>query len=318
MILKKHRKKIIFLSSLIILPVFWQLRENKEVELQIGRSKKCTLLMPLKDREALEYFFKYTIAYDSYAYTLFGSKPMSMLCYYKPMAAFGYYRPEGMSAFEMVVESSCPHNLRIHKGLRVWDKYKSYFENSPVLVTVEENPRWDEPQKLNPSFSVILIHKQKFKETIDEHIDDFRSVLQREDISGDTLLQEISQKPLLKILLQNHEGLIGTLFGYGRENAWMFQEREKGRNVSLIPAWGGEVNNFFRNFNDSAWWWLGIFPKRAAEYVGYPSFAVNGDTVETQELKKEYLRTREQIIQYYEGKDFLEATLALFLEGPPT
>lgn len=43
----------------------------------------------------------------------------------------------------------------------------------------------------------------------------------------------------------------------------------------------------------------------------------NPDSAETRQLKRKFLATRKRIIEYYEGKDFLEATLSILVNGIP-
>jgi hypothetical protein len=48
--------------------------------------------------------------------------------------------------------------------------------------------------------------------------------------------------------------------------------------------------------------------------IGYPSFCVAPDSKETQELKAQFLSTRQKIINYYKGKKFFESTLGLLID----
>jgi hypothetical protein len=48
-----------------------------------------------------------------------------------------------------------------------------------------------------------------------------------------------------------------------------------------------------------------------------PPFVGNKDSTETIALKQKYLTARQKIINYYQGKPFLEATLSLLVNGPP-
>ncbi len=174
--------------------------------------------------------------------------------------------------------------------------------------------RWWKPP--NPAISILLIHEQQFLEMIDAHIADFQAV-SGENISAKQLLLKAKNKPLLKQILKDHDGLIGTLFGYGRNNAWLFEERNQGRQVDLAPVWGEEIYDFFKNRPTPNWLIYGFGAKDLSEMLGYPTFLAQPDSLETQEIKKKFFITREKILNYYKNKDFLETTLSLFITGIP-
>jgi hypothetical protein len=50
------------------------------------------------------------------------------------------------------------------------------------------------------------------------------------------------------------------------------------------------------------------------EILMYPTFMADINTEETKQLKLEYLQTREKILDFYKGKNFLEATLELLAD----
>ncbi|MCB1107825.1 MAG: hypothetical protein KDK76_07000 [Chlamydiia bacterium] len=121
-------------------------------------------------------------------------------------------------------------------------------------------------------------------------------------------------RPLFKMGLKGHEGLIGTLLGYGRGNAWLFYERSQGKKVHLSSAWKQSLENYtvigmIKNYLSSE------RRNDLSAHLLYPSFVADLDSEETQALKKEYQESRQRILDHYQGKDFLETTLSLLKYG---
>jgi hypothetical protein len=307
----KKSKTAIFLLGSIIFFLLWQFNENRQVEIHIPstQGKDLILNMPRKDQKSLACLFRKMVALDCGGYTLFGSKPMHMCCYIIPFST---------KRWDVFLNSLSPRNLRIYWGWKTWLKYQHLFEKSEFLLWAEENPFWIRWfQAPNPAISILLIHKQKLQDTINTHIIDFQTVLDRNPICCEQLLLEAKGKPFLKEVLKDHDGLIGTLFGYGRDNAWLFEERNQGKEVPLVPIWDEEIYDFLGNRPISMWLWLGICSEDLSEVLGYPTFLANPNSLETQELKKKFLNTRGRIIDYYKDKDFLETTLSILLDGSP-
>lgn len=305
-----RNKRKIFLTLISSLCLFWGFHENRKVKVWVRPShgQDFVISMPVKDRKHLDYFFKDLLIEDCGGYTLFGNKPMFMGGYTKPFCLLTWHR---------FLRSLFPPNLRVCRGWKTWKKYQHFFSDSAFLLVAEPNPlflRWEKPtfrEELNPVVSILLINKEKFCETVTAYQKDFQTILEREDLSCNQLLLEAETLPFLKTVLQCKEELFGILLGYGRENARLFQEREDGKEVAFFAfPWGEEVEYFFRHRLGDMWWWFGIYPKQLELFLGYPTFLVDPDSLETKRLKEEFLETRKRILTYYEGKDFLEATLS--------
>jgi hypothetical protein len=250
--------------------------------------------MPWKDKQRLTHLFYKMMIREDGGYTLFGCKPVHMSGYIKP---FSLARDWGI--FFMSIQ---PSNITTYLGWKTWGKYAHLLKNSQFLLWTEQNPTWPEP---HDAVSILLVHRKKLDETIRIHNKDFKTVLQRNDVNTEMLLQESKEKPLLKTVLQGHDGLIGTLFGYGRSNAWLFEKRKNGEQVSLALLWETEHYEFMWNNRNS---------KDLSLALDYPSFYCDPNSFETQQLKEEFLKVRDEILNYYRGKEFLEATLGLLLD----
>jgi hypothetical protein len=305
----RKNKWVYLLIGSCVLFLFWEFNQNRKVELLIPsvQGKDFVLTMPWKDKKSLDYLFKGMLALDSGLYTLFGSKPMYM---------GGYIIPFSTTNLGTFLNSLSPQNLRVYWGWKTWQKYQDLLAKSEFRLWAEENPfwlRWWQPP--NPAICILLIHEQLLQDTIDAHIADFQTVLGRSAITSKQLLLEAKNKPLLKEVLRGHDGLIGTLFGYGRNNAWLFEERNQGKKVHLVPVWSEEVYDFFENRPTPNWLIYGLGAKDLSEMLAYPTFLAQSDSLETQEIKKKFLDTREKIVNYYKNKNFLETTLSLLITG---
>ncbi len=295
-------KKIqILLSFIGILFLAWQIHENKLVPVRAPflHNSVPYIEMPLKDKKKLTYLFYEMIVLDSGAYTLFGKKPMYM---------GGSIKPYIFSDWNRFRTSISLHNIKIREGWETWQKYEHLFQDSPFIWKREINPFWTTSHS---STLFILINKKAFNEVVQFHKKDFENVLQKKNITGDFLLQEAQHASLFKTVLKGHDGLIGTLFGFGRHNAWLFEEKKKGNQVSLAPLWDQKTYDFLQNRPDK------ICLEDLSLVFGYPTFLAEPNTYETASLKKEFILTRNKILDYYKGQDFLEATFRLLLEGPP-
>lgn len=126
---------------------------------------------------------------------------------------------------------------------------------------------------------------------------------------------------LMSEVLFNHDGLIGTLLGFGRDNAFLVHEH----GISKSDA---EVDDLKQKFNFGNPWeteemeldeklesigWINAFITgnhlKNLDLNPLPGFIAILDHPETLRLKESYLQTRKKMLAYYKGKDFLEATL---------
>jgi len=280
----------------------WWFVQESIVEVKISSSAQTSFIrMPNKDKKRLTHLFYQILVRDDGAYTLLGSKPMSLGAVIKPFSI-----SRGWNVF---LASIHPSNRRVYQGLKVWEKYAPMLKKSPFIIRAEINPYWPEP---HDAICILLIDRNKFSETIDLHRKDFEEVLQIKSINAGLLLQEASKSPLLKTILKGHDGLIGTLLGYGRNNAWLYEQRKHGQRIPMSSSCEPIIYSFFSNRPKFAWEYFGLIESDLSLVLGYPAFLADPSSVETIELKKSFLETRQKILEYYEGKDFLEATLSLF------
>ncbi len=285
-------RKIIYFFILIACFVlcFWIYDREKIVTISIQNSqeKVIHLSMPKKDRDRLDFLFRKLVSQECFGYTMLGNKPVSFGAYIKVFKC-SKYSPRPIF-FE---------NLKIYLGWKTWEKYEKQLPFSRFTIRRELNPLvLDKDVRL-----IFLVDKIKAQRTIEAHRTDFVEIL-GENTSIETLLEK---KTLFSKGLKKHEGLLGILLGYGAANSWAFYNRELD---VLRPIW--DENTFAIEFGKGE-----KLGGPLEESLMLPSFmVVDPDSEETKLLRKDFIQTRQKIIDYYKGKDFLEATLSLLMGSP--
>lgn len=277
----KRRKKPLFLSIFLSLFVF-QLHNNYPVELHLTPShgKDLVITMPRKDRDSLYDLFYLIMIRDCGGYTLFGNKPMHMNCFYQPIL---------LTKWEHFLNSIHPSHLRTYKGWKTWLKYRHFFEKSNFIFWEEKNPFWEKIHKENnPVISIFFSNKKKMEEIIQANLKDFQKVLKNPHITSADVLKLDHKLSFFNDNLQGHEGLIGTLFGYGKENASAFEERANGKDTNLRNIWEDENAVVYEHYQKRPYWlwaFLGICSSDFSSVLGYPFFLADPNSLETKRLK---------------------------------
>ena len=136
---------------------------------------------------------------------------------------------------------------------------------------------------------------------------DFQDVLKREIVDGFQLLREAKNDPLMGGVLKGHQALMGIVLGYGRDNSWEFLKGIETHNL-LGCVWN-ETNERQPGIIKTRVG--GITIEQSLSLISVRVFAGIPHSEESIELKRDYLLTQQKVINYYKGKDFLEATLSL-------
>lgn len=286
------------IGGLVLLTALFLAREvylRSDVELFLEELDGNSTVVQISRREAkrLDYFFRELIINNSFAYTLAGIKPVSMTSFRKSFSSIS--------------------NYRLLLGCRAWEKFKHGFNNNKIQYWTEDNS-WVEGSTL-----LVLADREQFTQVINQNKQDFEQILL--SLCADNLLE---RRPFFAKGLQKHDALIGMVLGYGRENSWLYYERFKNyfqwtlkqkldSSKNLAPIWGrGMIEQQVRNLYFKSW----TFRSWNIEDMLLPSFVGDPDSAESRQLKQEYLATREKLIHYYKSKNFLEATLSLYKNGP--
>jgi hypothetical protein len=291
--------KKIGITSLIVVPLLlfgmWYHNHNRLVPLRLSSKSKgsLTVFIPENDRQNLEYFFRTLMLRDDGIYTLIDFKPMSFAAYTEPSTDFN---------LSYIYHTLLPRNLRMYWGWQAWLKYRHLFPHPKFELWAEQSP-WNDRL-----VAIIFADIEKVNTCIQTHSRDFKTISNLEGFRHDY------PTPFLKTGLKNHEGLIGTLLGYGRNNAWLFQQRAIGEDTSLTSFWDVTEEG---SALEKIYGWKSLISsdsKTIASELFIPLFLVDPCSEETELLRNSYRNARISILKIYEGKDFLETTLSLLME----
>jgi hypothetical protein len=259
-----------------------------------ARVSKIAGSMPCKDRKRLDYFFRRLMFWDSGSYVLMGSKPCSIAVFEEP------------SNFSSLM----PSNLRLWLGWRTWKKYEKYFPHPCFSIIKEKTGKG--------TSLLIFVNNLEFVRMIASHRNDFEKILQK-SIEPDKVLSEAETSPLFSGVFQNNDFLIGMLLGFGRENSWLYYSNHQlsENPKQMISFTAPEENERFLNHIRSHGIWGCASGSLFSDFseIQLPGFVVDPNNSETIELRRKYSADRQKIIEYYDKKNFLDATLELLTKS---
>lgn len=266
--------------------------------------------IPLDERKCLELFFRTAFANDGLGYTIFGEKPMTVVSFFDPLASMK------RSLIDCSFCSFNAENLRTKKGCELLEKYRSLFCSKTIKIKKCKN------FIANDVNCILFINVGVFTKTVDDNLSDFKKIL-GETITPDLLLERILQTDdVFGEVLKNHQGLIGTLLGYGRNNAWLFHQREEGYFFngmdSLLALDSFSIKRprtiLTKEEIQEIDHKLSVFDERGILdfnplLMSLPCFVADQSTAETKGLKSKYQSQYRDIVHRYENRDFLEVTV---------
>jgi hypothetical protein len=229
-----------------------------------------------KEKEYLGNFFQYSTKISSFAYVLFGDKPMSIEFYDKSKPF------ENIDDFDYMDDYHIAHKYRFKEGWEVLMKNQHLFPSENFIF-------FEYPNNFNPDFmEICVINKKSFLDTVEKYLSEFRSVLKK-DLSSQEILEAYVNRDACFDSIYKHDGLLGTLFGYGKYNAWAFMQQADMQNPTMQlfhnedPC---EINNML-----------------------LPNFKVIPNTEETLKLDYNYRKQREEIEGVFKNNEYLELSL---------
>ncbi|OGN59316.1 MAG: hypothetical protein A3F40_04040 [Chlamydiae bacterium RIFCSPHIGHO2_12_FULL_27_8] len=273
--------------------------------------------LSIQEKKNLTLFFNY-LFYENFGYVLFGDKPMGMYSIYN----FKLLNKNKIKPLYKIANSYYqtfnPQNKFIKDGFNSIKKYSKFFNNNYCFLK-EKNP-FNEETEL-----IIFINKKNFIDIINLNIIDFERVLNKPIIAEDLLNECIKGKNLLTDTLKKHQGLIGMLLGYGRNNAWSYYIKDSlnQKNDSLIDHQNIEVSEFFLPFcledcDEVHSNITKILEFKNKDFIDYsfciehmtlPIFFADPNSVETKKLEEIYKNNREDIKKKFHQNDFLYLVL---------
>lgn len=226
--------------------------------------------IPKEDREKIEGFFSYLIFDEGFAYSLFGSKPMSTI---------GHDKTTPSSYKELY-----PHPLfELEEWWQTWERYSHLFPMQNYLLFAQNGEEW---------FEVFLLNKSSCLEIIENNLSLFieKIGVSLEPVEIFELI--LSSSNLFSEGLQQSQALFGLLLGYGKENSMGFEKQFSKKRAFNHASPMNSIEVVAVDTNA----------------LMVPCFSSYSHK-ETWEIMKQYEKERDGIIQVYSCGDFLEITL---------
>jgi hypothetical protein len=227
-----------------------------------------------EEKKDLTNFFKICSYSYQFSYTIFGEKPMSL-------DGLGLNRPK-FEDLEYKEDEWVRSSYRKKEG---WDVWKKHFQDLPLNnFSLIFYPVPNHPELIH--FSIIN-HKM-FLDIVEKHIEEFHKVLNRKISSQEILNGYIKAEGEIFERIKNHEGLLGIILGYGKENSFKYMRKEK-LSPSVDP--------------------LSLKGRDMSEML-LPTFMVAEGSEETKKIMASFSKQRERINKlYYQKENFLELVL---------
>lgn len=259
--------------------------------------------MPKNEKKDLEKLFQDLFNRESFGYTLFGDKPMSLTDYSTTL-----FDSDGIPS---------KSGLRFQKRWKVWKKHAQNFPMTRYLFI--------ERSQESGSKGIYFINKKFFIDKVNEHLDLFQEAL-RENTTGALLLKKLEDNHQFLSFFNDHQMLLGILLGYGKHNARLFAERHRlspfvyKKEFPKIPVKIPSSSKGFSSLEDefnSYFSVLTFFGDRGYSPLIIHSvhFVADHKHPETIALKEKYRKLRGEISAIYANGDFLEITLSELTEN---
>lgn len=227
-----------------------------------------------EEKNDLTSFFKICFCSYEFGYTIFGEKPMSLDAIdliRGNLEDYGEYKDD-----EWVV---CEY-----KKKEGWDVWRKHFENlqmngfSLIFYPVPNHPE---------IVHFAIINHNNFVFVLKENLDEFQSVLGRKITPQEILNEYKKGEGEIFNAIKNHDGLLGILLGFGKENSFKFMNNEK-----LSPS-----------IDPMSLKGVGM------ESIRLPCFMVAEGSSETKKIMKSFSNQKKHINEVYQKENFLELVL---------
>jgi hypothetical protein len=258
-------------------------------------------LMPEEDRLALDAFFRILIFKSSFGYVLYGDKPISLVNYVSEYSD-GFYGGIRYS------DLSIAHAI-LREGWLVWKKYQHLFPSRHYILH-----HFDRKNR-NSAF-ILIINRNAFEDTFAKNYQKF-ILKYGSDITAEKMLQKcLGEESLFAADVIHCHELQGILFGFGRHNSKLFQEREDLGKLAELHRLGLRIPSraFLEEIDqiNSKLQFFGDDDSSVLRLTSLPTFAADLNHVETVALRKKYKMQRRRVAKHYRNGNFLELTLQQF------
>jgi hypothetical protein len=248
-----------------------------------------------KDINEIKSLFYYLIDRHDFAYTLFGSKPMSL-------ADISLDMPEGLPIHKQLKARLI---LKQTKGwLKAWEKNKDAFALNDFIFL-------DKEEDLFECRVLILINKQNLLSVL--HV--YRSIFKEEfddSFNPESFLNQLERRETsFAKAIHNNQRLLGIMLGYGDCNATLYQERlNLLKEIAKDKKTGILSNDGLTQKLDLLETQIGDFSEFEEDPILPPLyFLADTSHPETIELKKKYENDRQQIERLMKKPHFADRIL---------
>lgn len=256
--------------------------------------------IPRHDLKNIKYLFKDLIDEHGYAYTIFGSKPMSLadFCLESP-TNLPFYR-KLRSKFLMFKRKS---------SLNSWYKYRGEFDLKDFIF-LDEEKEWID------CLVLVLINKKNMLRVLREHSSIFKEEL-GEKFTPESFLEKLEKREVsIATAINDSQQLMGIMLGYGVRNATLFQDRcvfkkaKSQREKNSLP----EDETITKHLADIEAQ-CGDFSEFEADAIIPPLyFLADVSHPETIRLKKTYEDDRQKIETLMKKPNFMDKVLQRLVE----
>lgn len=251
--------------------------------------------VPKREIDDIKYLFEDLAISHDFAYTLFGSKPMSLADYdLKAPSIFPIHK--WIRSRYLFVKAKA--------GLRSWYKHRKEFDLKEFIFLDEETDLFE-------CLVLVLINKKNMLHVLYEHQSIFKQKLGN-SFTPELFLETLEKKEIsLAKAIHDNDQLLGIMLGYGERNAMLFQERfdlmkaESKRKKENLPKDEELIKK------------LDIIESKLSDFSEFEEdailppiyFLADTSHPETLELKKKYENDRQQIEKLMKKPHFADRIL---------
>lgn len=244
-------------------------------------------------------FFRDLLFENDGAYTLFGTKPLSMSFIEEPLSE--KEKAEWDAYYQSLSEeekSKLMVRKKRHDFSSNYQKWQAIKHRFPIRQYLFGTFRLDEKTE-----ALLFVNVEMTLRSLLENYEDFRRVLGFDFDPFQAVFEvEKSDSPFWRKVATEGHALLGILLGYGRDNAWFFEWEIKHRNEQ------NPMGDFVRSLPST------FYEKRDVKYPDpqhfmlplFESFGLHSDDTP---LLEQYKKEHERIEALYNGRDEVDVTL---------
>lgn len=246
------------------------------------------------EKKWMEKFFRDMMLEESAIYTLWGSKPITVIVLH-------YFSEEEINAWvsQMTEEEKkeliiSPETYDLPENWKKWEKIQSRFPMPKYLLFKRVRPddkRFEDVYFINILQTALILN---------EHYDLFKKYIGRD---FDPLQEVFNIENKDSFYWKNDMLLHGILFGFGMKNSFCFEWKYR-ENAEYNPKVEDFLDSLEFSFEDDA----RNFLVPTINHFRLPPFASFSPKGKDEVIEK-YKKERDEIKAAYKGKDFLELTL---------